>query len=94
MANEIRDDVSPTREEAGAITAPTLSAAEEIAELQAEVARLKNLLAGQDASPTAPADWPGQINYAASHPRGVNGSAGARDQGRASPVTATPSASE
>ena len=54
---------SPIRAAAGVTTAPMLTAADEIAQLQAEVARLKALLAGEAPAGSMPAPWPTEINY-------------------------------
>lgn len=61
-----RDDsgITPTRTEAGVTTAPTLSAAEEIAELQAEITRLKGMLQAQAPTSDPDAAWPDEISYA------------------------------
>lgn len=65
-----RDDaqITPTRSEAGVTTAPTLSAAEEIAELRAEVERLKAKrlkakLDDQHQPAPAASAWPTEITY-------------------------------
>lgn len=59
--------ISPARAQAGVTTAPTLSAAEEIAELKAENARLKTLLLEQEQSPEPSEgsgdEWPTEITY-------------------------------
>ena len=61
-----RDDsgITPTRAEAGVTTAPTLSAADEISELRAEVNRLQGLLRAQDPSASSGTSWPDEITYA------------------------------
>lgn len=68
MADQEHDSgVSPTREDVGVSTAPTLSAADEIAGLRLEVERLRSQLAaqGEQASDevTDNASWPTEINY-------------------------------
>jgi ectoine hydroxylase-related dioxygenase (phytanoyl-CoA dioxygenase family) len=64
-----RDDsgITPTRADAGVTTAPTLSAADEISELRAELSRLKGLLGAQDRSLSQEMTWPDAITYDA-HP--------------------------
>ncbi|MCZ6620051.1 MAG: phytanoyl-CoA dioxygenase family protein [Gammaproteobacteria bacterium] len=61
--DEWPNHVSPTRTEAGVTTAPTLSAADEIAELKAENARLKTLLLEQDLYEESGDEWPTEITY-------------------------------
>ncbi|MEM7016972.1 MAG: phytanoyl-CoA dioxygenase family protein [Pseudomonadota bacterium] len=60
-----RDDnvITPTRAEAGVMTAPTLTAADEIAELRAEIDRLKSLLAEKEQSVDNEGAWPNEITY-------------------------------
>ena len=55
--------ISPVRAEAGVTTAPMLSAADEIAQLQAEVSRLKALLGQQGPTPGDNRQWPTDITY-------------------------------
>ena len=62
--SENRRDVTPTQQEAGVTTAPTLSAAEEIAELKAEIARLKAMVDQSDGDSATPQrEWPTKITY-------------------------------
>jgi hypothetical protein len=61
----VRDDseITPSRVEAGVMTAPTLSAADEISELRAEVERLKARLAGRTPVSDNESAWPTEITY-------------------------------
>ena len=64
IQDEQSKHVSPTRSEGGVTTAPTLSAADEIAELKAENARLKTLLIGRELpSDDSEVEWPTEITY-------------------------------
>ena len=61
--NDDKETISPARADAGVTTAPVLSAADEIAGLRTEVARLKALLFRKDQDEDV-GPWPLEIDYA------------------------------
>lgn len=56
--------VSPARKEEGVATGPLLTAADEIAELRAEIARLRSSSPSEAIPATTRTDWPTEIDYA------------------------------
>jgi ectoine hydroxylase-related dioxygenase (phytanoyl-CoA dioxygenase family) len=87
--------LSPTREEEGVNTAPTLTAADEIRDLQAEVARLKARLADTETGEEPgeepePGEYPKEINYNAQPMSGARLSGITKERDRIEPSTNYP----